>query len=58
MVRAGVGRYDACLADPSHCDEGFSFSIFEKVDFNPDVFETEKQQSDKYIFSTGGGYTR
>ena len=58
MVKTGVGRYDACLADPTYCLDGFSLSVFEKLDFRADVFDQEHDQSDRYIVSTGGGLSK
>ncbi|CAM6054613.1 unnamed protein product, partial [Sphagnum tenellum] len=47
---------DQCILSPKKCSQGISFSIWEKVFYDPDVFDDSKSQGKHYIFSTGGDY--
>ena len=53
-VDNGFEEIDPCMLNPMNCTEGFSWSVWEKMMFGPDVVtgSTKKQ----YIMSTGGDY--
>lgn len=57
MVKSDFQRPgDDCVANPKDCDDGISFSLWEKVLYNEDVLNVYKAHDKKYIFSTGGDY--
>ena len=44
---------ETCIADPRNCNNGLSFSIWEKVIYEEEVLNVNKEHGKKYIFSTG-----
>ena len=44
---------DLCIANPAHCTDGISVSIWERVVYKEDVLNVYKEHDKKYIFSTG-----
>lgn len=57
MVKSDFGKEDdECILNPNDCDDGLSFSIWEKVTYKEDVLNVDKDHEKQYIFSTGGDY--
>ena len=53
-----AGEDDRCAENPVHCDEGLSFSIWEKITYDSNVLvdRDNRVQERKYIVSSGGDY--
>ena len=54
-----AGEGDRCAENPVHCDEGLSFSIWEKITYDSNVLvdrHDNQAQDRKYIVSSGGDY--
>lgn len=54
FVRPG----DECQVNPLHCENGLSFSIWEKITYDSNILldTSENAQSKKYIISSGADY--
>lgn len=48
---------DKCIHNPGFCDNGISFSIWEKVSYPEEVLDVRRPHEKQYIFSTGGDYS-
>ena len=49
-----VRKKDKCILNPIDCSNGLSFSIWEKVVYNEDIFDIERDHDRKYLLSNGG----
>ena len=49
---------DTCVVNPLNCEEGLSFSIWEKITYDSNVLVDRENpvQDRKYIVSSGGDY--
>ncbi|XP_037076257.1 uncharacterized protein LOC119097315 [Pollicipes pollicipes] len=45
---------DTCVSDPATCEEGLSFSLWEKTIYVEDVFADRESLQLRYLLSTGG----
>ena len=56
----GQRKDDPCAMNPGDCDEGLSFSIWEKYDYDPEVMIKFKENPEnfpkKYIVSSGAEF--
>ena len=59
-IRTEDNEKDACAQNPKNCDEGLSFSIWEKFNYDPEVMIKFKENPDnfpkKYIVSSGAEF--
>ena len=53
-----VNEGDTCVENPINCEEGLSFSIWEKITYDSNVLVDRENavQDRKYIVSSGGDY--
>jgi len=55
MVQKGFARRgDDCIGNPDSCEDGMSFSLWEKTVYTEDVFAPREEQQLRYLLSTGG----
>lgn len=47
---------DKCILNPTKCDNGLAYSIWEKVSYKEDILNVKKWHERKYVLSTGGDY--